>query len=91
MGKFINLIKNEAGPKGDKGDTGARGADGAGALPPSDTIINKVDGKITSIVNLYGTTTLNRDINGVLVSITKPDHTKLLLRDSSGIIGYDVI
>ena len=91
MGKFINLIKNEAGAKGEKGDKGDRGADGAGALPPSDTSFGKVNGKITTVTNSYGTTTLNRDANGVLVSITKPDHTKILLRDESGIIGYDVI
>lgn len=88
MGKFINLIKNEAGPKGDKGD---KGADGAGALSPSDTSINKIGGKVTSVTNAYGTTYINRDVNGMIISVQKPDHTKLLLRDSSGITGYDVI
>lgn len=87
MGRYINLVPSERGEKGDKGD---RGADGAGAVHPSNTTISYSMGKVTSVSNASGTTTLNRDEFGNLVSVTFPDHTKTFTIIDGVIVGYIV-
>lgn len=87
MGRYINLVSSERGEKGDKGD---RGADGAGAIPPSNTVINYNAGMVASVVNASGTTTLNRDAYGNLISVAFPDHTKTFTIIDGVIVGYIV-
>lgn len=87
MGRYINLVPSERGEKGDKGD---RGTDGAGSVPPSNTSIVYSMGKVVSVSNASGTTTLNRDSYGNLISVTFPSHTKTFTIIDGTIVGYIV-
>lgn len=65
---------------------------GGYVAPQDGTIVYDVDGNITDIIVGTNTTTINRDSNNIIISVTKSNYIKEFIRDSNDkIIGWNII